>query len=68
MVLFEIGDLAIVRSHRHEVAYNVRGSLCHKRLLTECNDILSYRHEPMFFGNRHDTVAGIFGPSQLQKL
>lgn len=35
MVLFEIGDLTIVHSHRHEVAYNVRGSSCHKRQLME---------------------------------
>ena len=30
MVLFEIG-LTFISSHRHEVAYSVSGSSCHKR-------------------------------------
>jgi hypothetical protein len=49
MVLFEIGDLTILRSHRQEVAYNVRGSSCHERQLMDYNDILRYKHEPLFF-------------------
>jgi hypothetical protein len=63
MVLFDIEDLTIVHSHRREVPYNVRESSCRKRQLMEYNDVLSYKHKPMFFRNRHDTVAGIFGPS-----
>jgi hypothetical protein len=68
MVHFEIGDLTIVYSHRLEVAYNVRESSFHKRQLMEYNDILGYKHKSMFFRNRHDTVAGIFGPSSCQNF
>lgn len=68
MVLFEIGDPTIILSHRYEGAYNVLGSSCHKRQLMEYNDILRYKHEPMICRNRHDTVAGIFGPSNCQNF